>query len=356
MNTEIIFGAFVISFLCSFFVNAVTRGIARKNNILIDLPNKSRKFHKRATPLTGGISIFLGSILAIYLMQELGIFSIQQTFYQHAILTCSAIIVISFLFDDAMELNSLIRLFIQIFVSIIFVIWSEAYLENLGDLFGYGLIILNEPASVIFTVFCIVGVMNAFNMIDGINGLCSGLAFVAMLFLGIFYDGFLGTHLVFAVGSIGGFLIFNLGIIGKKRLVFLGDHGSNLLGFLTAVSMIGASQELRFDLSPMTAIWFIAIPFLDCIGLILKRISRGVGPFTADRDHLHHKLMAKGYSANVSLVIILCIAVSTSLIGIYLQSNYSDSISFLCFIIYSIIFYYFSHTYFEEKKERLFND
>ena len=113
--------------------------------------------------------------------------------------------------------------------------------------------------------------MNAFNMIDGINGLCSGLAFISMIFMGVFYNGFIGTHLIIAVGAIAGFLIFNLGIIGKKRWVFLGDHGSNLLGFLTAMSMIGASQELRFDFSSITALWLIAVPFLDCIGLILKK-------------------------------------------------------------------------------------
>ena len=176
-----------------------------------------RKFHKRATPLTGGISIYLGSILSIYLMQILGIFSVEQSYFQHAILVCGAIIVISFLFDDAIELNSLLRLLIQIFIALVFVIWSDAYLINLGDLFGFGFIVLNKPLSLIFTTFCIVGVMNAFNMIDGINGLCSGLVFIAMLILGIFYNGFFYTQMIFAVGAIAGFLIFNLGIIGKKR-------------------------------------------------------------------------------------------------------------------------------------------
>ena len=95
-----------------------------------------------------------------------------------------------------------------------------------------------------------------------------------MIFLGVFYNGFIGTHLIIAVGAIAGFLIFNLGIIGKKRWVFLGDHGSNLLGFLIAMSMIAASQELRFHFSPVTALWLIAVPFLDCIGLILKRLLR----------------------------------------------------------------------------------
>ena len=198
--------------------------------------------------------------------------------------------------------------------------------------------------------------MNAFNMIDGINGLCSGLAFVSMIFLGIFYNGFIGTHLIVVVGAIAGFLVFNLGIIGKKRWVFLGDHGSNLLGFLTAISMITASQELRFDFSPVTALWLIAIPFLDCIGLILKRILRGVGPFTADRDHLHHKLMDKGCSANTTLVIILCMSIFASLLGVVLQAMYNDVISFYCFMVFSIVFYYCSHALSRRDKLEFVND
>ena len=356
MGKEIIIGAFIISFLCSFFINAVARGIARKNKILIDLPDKNRKFHKRATPLTGGISIFIGSILAIYLMQILGIFSLKQTYGQFATIACGAIIVISFLLDDAKELSSFIRLFLQIFIASIWVIWSDTYLINLGDLFGFGFIAFNQSLSLVFTTFCIVGVMNAFNMIDGINGLCSGLAFVSMIFLGIFYNGFIGTHLIVVVGAIAGFLVFNLGIIGKKRWVFLGDHGSNLLGFLTAISMITASQELRFDFSPVTALWLIAIPFLDCIGLILKRILRGVGPFTADRDHLHHKLMDKGCSANTTLVIILCMSIFASLLGVVLQAMYNDVISFYCFMVFSIVFYYCSHALSRRDKLEFVND
>ena len=100
----------------------------------------------------------------------------------------------------------------------------------MGNLLFYGNIYLGEfgPA---LTIFCAVGIMNAFNMVDGINGLCSGLTGMVFLFLGIFYNGFIGTQLIFCPWSIFGFLIFNLGIIGKKRWVFLGDNSSNLLGF-----------------------------------------------------------------------------------------------------------------------------
>ena len=137
---------------------------------------------------------------------------------------------------------------------------------------------------------------------------------------------------------------------------FLGDHGSNSLGFLTAMSMIGASQELRFDFAPITALWLIAVPFLDCIGLILKRLLRGVGPFTADRDHLHHKLMDRGHSAKTTLIIILCISIFASFSGVVLQTMFTDTISFYCFIIFSLGFYYYSHLFSKTNKLEPAND
>ena len=113
-----------------------------------------------------------------------------------------------------------------------FVIYSTGvYLESFGNLFGFGEINIGVYGIPI-TIFCVVGVMNAFNMIDGINGLCAGSALVMLLFTG-FASGFIyDSMLVLLIGSMIGFLVFNLRIVGKKRAVFLGDHGSNFIGFL----------------------------------------------------------------------------------------------------------------------------
>jgi UDP-GlcNAc:undecaprenyl-phosphate GlcNAc-1-phosphate transferase len=185
--------------------------------------------------------------------------------------------------------------------------------------------------------------MNAFNMVDGINGLCSSLSALIFLYLGIFYNGFIGTQLIYALGAICGFLIFNLEIVGRKRLVFLGDHGSNLLGFTAAFALISSSQNPFFDFKPVTALWFVAIPLFDCLGLIFKRIYRGVGPFDADRDHLHHRFMDAEYSPRQTLIIIIIFSVILSLIGILLQKYANEFISLILFLFFSSIFYYFSY-------------
>ena len=122
----------------------------------------------------------------------------------------------------------------------------------------YNLGILSIPV----TIFCVVGIMNAFNMIDGVNGLCSGCAMISLLLIG-FHSGFIyDSMLVLIIGSMIGFLIFNLRIFGKKRGVFLGDSGSNLIGFWVAWSAIYCSQNSLYDCQPITMIWFVAIPLV----------------------------------------------------------------------------------------------
>ena len=135
--------------------------------------------------------------------------------------------------QDVSSLKPYSRIIIQSLLSIYMIINSGIHLESLGDLFGYGEVNLGI-FGIPFTIFCIVGVMNAFNMLDGINGLCAGCAMLALLLVG-FYSGLIyDSMLVLIIGSMIGFLIFNLGFLGKKRGVFLGDSGSNLIGFWVA--------------------------------------------------------------------------------------------------------------------------
>lgn len=354
MTISSILVLFFISFLASFFTNAFFRSISKKNKILIDLPDKSRKFHKRPTPLTGGISILFGSIFAIILSSGIGAVYIEYSIYNTSILICSFLIVFVFIIDDGFGISPRVRLLAQISICSLLIALSGIYLEDLGNLFGIGNLYLGV-AGQIFTVFCAVGIMNSFNMLDGINGLCSGITAIIFIFLGIFYSGFIGTQLIFALGAIFGFLVFNLGVIGRKRWVFLGDHGSNLLGFLTAFALIGASQDTFFDFRPVTALWFVFIPLLDCLGLIIKRLKRGVGPFDPDRDHLHHRFMDAGYSQKETLIIILIASVLFAFFGVFLQEFASESMSMILFCFFSLLFYYVSHLikmgYFGNKNE-----
>jgi UDP-GlcNAc:undecaprenyl-phosphate GlcNAc-1-phosphate transferase len=135
-----------------------------------------------------------------------------------------------------------------------------------------------------------------------------------------------------------------LTIFGKKRGVFLGDSGSNLIGFWVAWSAIYCSQNISYGTEPITMVWFVAIPLLDCIGLIFARLKKGKTISSPGRDHIHHKLMNR-YSPEGTLVAILIISLITGLIGIFLNSAFSPWISSYLFIVYAACYYLYAYYY-----------
>ena len=341
MELQIILDYLIISIIASISINSLLGNYAKKSEILIDLPNRSRKFHKRPTPLTGGISIFLALLLSAELYLSLnGLKGYVPDFTYHLYIA-SLPLVLVFLFDDYKGLKPILRLFTQILLSLYIIFTTNISITSLGNLFGFGDITLGI-FSVPFTIFCVVGVMNAFNMIDGINGLCAGSAMVCLLLTG-FYSGLIyDSMLVLIIGSMIGFLIFNLRIFGKKRGVFLGDSGSNLIGFLVAWISIYTANNQFYDVEPISLVWFIAIPLLDCIGLIFNRIVKGISIASSGRDHIHHKLMLR-YSPETTLSIIIGVSLITGLFGIYLDNNFTQAISTYIFIAYALIYYLFAY-------------
>ena len=275
MELAIIIDYLIISIIASMAINSIFRNYAKHYNLLVDLPDRSRKFHKRPTPLTGGLGIFIAILLSGKLYIDLNNLNGYIPNFTYYLMVSSIPVLLLFLIDDFRGLKASQRLLIQVSISIFMIYTTGVHLESFGNLFGFGSIslgILSLPV----TIFCVVGVMNAFNMIDGINGLCSGLAMLSLLFIG-FYSGFIyDSMLILIIGSMIGFLIFNLRIFGKKRGVFLGDSGSNLIGFWVAWSAIYCSQNQLYGVEPITMIWFVAIPLLDCIGLIFYRIKKGI--------------------------------------------------------------------------------
>ena len=196
----------------------------------------------------------------------------------------------------------------------------------------------------IFTIFCVVGLMNAFNMIDGLNGICASLALLPLAFVA--YFGNFSYGLLIPIGAIIGFLAYNLGYLGKKRRVFLGDSGSNVLGFAVAFICIEYSQNINHNsyINPVTALWLVAIPLLDCITVFTSRLMKGIMPFRPGRDHLHHKLLDIGIKPKKILYIFISISVFLSLIGLFLENNFPDKeyISFYAFVILSMSYYLLS--------------
>lgn len=346
MELVILIDYLIISIIASMAINYLFRNIAKDNSILIALPDRSRKFHARPTPLVGGLSIFIAIVLSGKLYIDLNNLNGFMPDFSYQLIIASIPLLFIFLVDDICGIKPFIRLIFQILLTIYVIFSTDIYLKNLGDLFGLGNIDLGI-LSIPVTVFCVVGIMNAFNMIDGINGLCAGCAMLSLLFIG-FHSGFIyDSMLILIIGSMIGFLIFNLEVFGKKRGVFLGDSGSNLIGFWVAWIAIYCSQNQTYGVEPITMIWFVVIPILDCVGLIFTRIKRRISIASPGRDHIHHKLMKK-YSSEGTLLIILAISTLTGFIGLFAINSFPTWVSMLLFVIYSS-FYYLFNTYYTNR-------
>ena len=341
MTLTIIFDYLVISIIASIAINTILRNFARNNNFLIDIPDRSRKFHKKATPVTGGLGIIVALLISGKIYFDLNNLNDYIPDFTYQLTICSIALVFFFLIDDIKELKTSGRLFAQILLSSYMIYETGISIETLGNLFSFGEINLGFMA-VPFTIFCVVGIMNAFNMIDGINGLCSGCGMLTLLLVGFSSGLIYDSTLILVIGSMIGFLLFNLSILGEKRGVFLGDHGSNMIGFWVAWSCIYASQNLIYDIYPMTMIWFVAIPLLDCIGLLFTRIKKGLSWSTPGRDHIHHKLMSK-FSQEWTLLIILIISLILGVFGIYLEKIFPIWISTLLFIMFTGFYFIFAY-------------
>ena len=190
----------------------------QRKKLLVDIPDRSRKFHKRATPLTGGIGILLAVIISTEIYLDFNNLKGYMPEFSQQLYIASIPLLLLFLIDDFKSLLPIYRLIIQIILSLYVIFSTDVYLSNLGNILGFGEIQLGM-FGIPFTIFCVVGIMNAFNMIDGINGLCAGSAIrlcYLLDFSGLIYD----SVLIIIIGSMIGFLIFNLRFWVRKEEFF----------------------------------------------------------------------------------------------------------------------------------------
>jgi UDP-GlcNAc:undecaprenyl-phosphate GlcNAc-1-phosphate transferase len=230
--------------------------------------------------------------------------------------------------DDLKDLNWRWRIGAQVFAALGMMYIGGVSVHQLSDVMGVQHFALGWLALPV-TVFVVVGMINALNMADGVDGLAGGQAVVSLLlFCGFaLYAGnyAVAERLLAVAAAVTGFLCWNLRRPGLARAeVFLGDAGSMLLGFIIAWTAVRLSQSHAHPVSPVLGPWTIALPLIDCCSLILRRIRQGRSPFSGDRDHLHHLLLDAGYTPTaiavggmlVSLALGLGAAIAVKL-GVY---------------------------------------
>lgn len=205
-------------------------------------------------------------------------------------------------------------------------------LLSLGNILGFGVVELGILA-IPLTVFATVGVINAVNMTDGIDGLSGGLVLIALFFLCI-VSFLAGDTDMLHFATLLAFLMLNFRLPWKRSaLIYLGDAGSTLLGFIQTWLIIEATQGENAIMAPVYALWFLAIPLIDTVSLLIKRPMRGVNPFSAGTDHLHHRLIQAGFSHEqtvLGLYVVALIAGCIGLLGLLYQA--SEALMFLGFL------------------------
>ena len=302
-------------------------------NINLDKPNKIRKFHLKPVPRSGGLLIILN--LTVYSI----IVNSNQIIYQNDIFFndlnefnfffISALIIFLFGFiDDKFDINPYMKfIFLVLFISIILLYQKQLILENLYFSFLRRNYLLGN-LSYIFTIFCFVVFLNAFNMFDGINLQTSVYSIVLLLFFLTFIQSLFLICLVIS--------IISYSYLNYKNKAFLGDSGSLLLGF-TISYLIIKLYNLNYILFADKIILFMIIPGLELIRLFGLRIYNKRSPLSADREHLHHYLIDK-FSQFESLLIISVLFVTPLLMNILKINNFViiilTTMSYFLLIIY----------------------
>ena len=277
---------------------------------LVDIP-RGRKQHQGAVPLIGGIATYCGLATALLLLADS---SIQPFYY----LACSGVIVVLGVFDDYLDLSVKLRLAVQTLVGLAMTYSLDLHIASLGNLFGFGVVELGVLGLPI-TLIAVIAAINAFNMTDGIDGLAGMLSLVSFITLAIFMtlwgqQLYASLALVIAIALLP-YLACNLNLIPGRR-IFMGDAGSMLIGLSVIWLLIIGTQSETASFRPVTALWIIAIPLMDMIAIMVRRIRKGQSPFQADREHLHHISLRLGLSSRESLALITALACICACIGI----------------------------------------
>lgn len=242
--------------------------------------------------------------------------------------------------DDAIAIKPFVKFAIMVWTACFVVIFGEAQIGNLGNLFGFGPVELGFVSKG-FTVMCLVLLMNAVNMMDGVDGLAGGFcALVAFWFMVVCagvgqWETF--SALAILLAAILGFLGFNMRAPWRKSAsIFMGDSGSLCLGLILGWFSIKLTQGAGAPLEPVTVIWIIALPVIDAFALFIARSARGLHPFNADRRHLHHRFIDAGVSPGRTTVIILSIVALMAVVGFVSEDLHIPAVAL--FMAWMVIF------------------
>lgn len=308
--------SFVVAFVFSFAFVPVARMVAEKIGA-IDVPKDDRRMHKEPLPRLGGLAIFLGFLVSVLCFAELT----KQLF---ALLVGCVIIVILGIFDDSRGLSAKFKFCVQVVAALVVIYVGDIKIDiftNPNIFSDQTFLELSDWVAIPCTVIWIVAITNAVNLIDGLDGLAAGVSAIASVSL-VFISLLVGQPGIALIalaiaGSCFGFLPFNF----NPAKIIMGDTGSTFLGFALAVLSIQGGFKSYAAISFAVPLLILGLPIFDTSFAILRRLFTGKGIMTADRGHIHHRLVDMGFSQKQTVFILYAISGVLGITAVVLAEN-----------------------------------
>ncbi|MGF7049078.1 UDP-GlcNAc:undecaprenyl-phosphate GlcNAc-1-phosphate transferase [Paenibacillus sp. DS2015] len=306
----------------------------------IDVPN-ARKVHTRVMPRLGGLGIYLAFIIALFLVLPFVYpdLSLRDTNFIKAFVVGGSMIVLIGALDDRFELSAKVKLLGQIMAACVVVFGFDISVDFVNIPFQDNFKYLESWISIPLTIFWIVGVTNAINLIDGLDGLAAGVSAIAIgtiLVMSLLMGNMMIALLCMVLlGAIIGFLFFNF----HPAKIFMGDSGSLFLGFcLAMLSLLGFKQVAI--VSFMTPLIIIGVPLSDTFFAIIRRWVHKKPIFAPDKGHLHHCLRQLGFSHRQSVLIIYSIAAFFGVLAVIQSSAAFYDANWVTFVVICIMMFF----------------
>ena len=324
--------ALAVALLISLFVTPPVKWFAVKIGA-IDVPRDNRRVHKEPIPRLGGLAIFIAFILSVVIFAEIDL-EIQ------GVLLGSLLIVLIGVVDDIIPLKASHKFLGQIVAAFIPVMHGVTIdLISHPNIFAYSDYLPLGVFTFPITIFWIVGITNAVNLIDGLDGLAVGVSTISsltMLVVALLVTADLNVAIVLAAlaGACMGFMPYNL----NPAKIFMGDTGALLLGYLLATMSVLGLFKFYAIISFAVPFMALALPILDTVFAIIRRVLKGQSPMAPDRGHFHHRLLDLGFSQKQAVFIIYLISGFLGMIAVIMTSSGQVRIvfTFLTFLIVAV--------------------
>lgn len=294
---------YIATFACSFAITICTTPLAKKISFklgAIDNPKK-RGMHDKPMPRLGGLAIVCGFMVTMLLLFAF-VPEIQTTQFA-GLMAGSIIIVVTGIVDDIKGLRASLKLCLQIVAGIVAV-----YSGIVIDLVHWPFVADLDGFAIPFTIVWIIGVTNAVNLIDGLDGLAAGVSSIAAFSLTIMCLITGSESAVFLTGAIAGSCMGFLPRNFNPAEIFMGDCGSTFLGYILAVTSVMGAFKGYTLLSLAAAVLVLAFPIFDTLFAIVRRLIKRESILKPDRGHLHHRLIDRGFSHQKTVVILYCLS------------------------------------------------